>query len=72
MAVEYFDAPARTHRGTGFIQNLGHALGGIGRAKAAAHTYDRLSNMSDAGLARRGIQREDIRQIVIGQLIAVR
>ena len=60
------------HLGTGFIQTLVRALGSIGRAKAAEHTYNRLTNMSDAGLASRGVQREDIRQIVIQQLLTLR
>jgi hypothetical protein len=72
MAVEYFDAPARARLGTGFIRTLDRALGGIGRAKAAEHTYNRLANMSDAGLASRGIQREDIPKITIQQLLALR
>ena len=69
MAVEYFDAPARSRLGTGFIQTLVRAIGGIGRAKAAEHTFNRLSNMSDAGLASRGIWREDISQFAIQQLL---
>ena len=72
MAVEYFDAPARNGLGTGFIQTLVRALGSIGRAKTAEHTYTHLANMSDAELASRGVQRKDIRQIVIQQLLALR
>ena len=69
IAVEYFDAPARSRPVTVIIQKLFRALGSVGRARAAGHTYNRLANMSDAGLASRGIQREDIPQIVIQQLL---
>ena len=68
MTVGYFDAPARTGLGTRFIQSLAGALDSINRATAAGRTYERLTNMSDAELARRGIQRKDIPQIVIQQL----
>ena len=69
MAAEYFDAPARTRLETGFIQTLVHALGSIDRARAAKHTCNRLTDMSAAELASRGIQREDIPQIVIQHLL---
>ncbi len=68
MAVEYFDAPARTGLGTRFIRSLTGALDSINRATAAGRTCERLTNMSDAELASRGIQREDIPEIVIRQL----
>ena len=68
MAVDYFDAPKRTNLGTRFFQSLARALDSINRATAAGHTCERLANMSDAELARRGIRREDIPQIVIRQL----
>ena len=68
MAVDYFDVPARTNLGTRFIQSLTGALDSINRATAAGRTCEHLANMSDAELARRGIRREDIPQIVIRQL----
>lgn len=68
MAVEYFDTPARTGLGTRFIRTLTGALDSIHRATAAGRTCERLANMSDAELASRGIQREDIPKIVIRQL----
>lgn len=66
MAVDYFDAPARARLGT---RSLARALGSIDRARAAGHTCNRLTNLSDAELAGRGIRREDIPQIVIQQLL---
>ncbi len=72
MAVEYFDNPAHIRPASGFFQTLNRVLGSVGRAMAAEHTYLRLANMSDAGLASRGIRREDIPQIVIQQLLALR
>ncbi len=69
MAVGYFDAPVRTGLGTRFIQSLAGALDSINRATAAGRTCENLSSMSDAELARHGIQREDIPQIVIQQLL---
>ena len=69
MASDYFCAPARARLGTGFIQTLDRALGSIDRARSAGHTCNRLTNMSDAELAGRGIQREDIPQIVIQRLL---
>ncbi len=69
MAGEYFDASVRTRLETGFIQTLGRALDSIDRARAAGHTCNCLANMSDAELASRGIQREDIPKIVIEQLL---
>ena len=68
MAVDYFEAPARTGLATRFFQSLARALDSINRATAAGHTCERLANMSDAELARHGIRREDIPQIVIRQL----
>ena len=69
MAVDYFDAPARTSLGTRFIQSLIGALDSINRATAAGRTCENLANMSDAELASRGIRREDIPQIVIQRLL---
>ena len=69
MAVDYFDAPKRTNLGTRFFQSLARALDSINRATAAGRTCEGLFNLSDAELARRGIQREDIPQIVIQQLL---
>ncbi len=69
MAAEYIDAPARTSLGTRLIQSLTDALDSINRATAAGRTCESLANMSDADLASRGIQREDIPQIVIQQLL---
>ncbi len=68
MAVDYFDAPARTGLGTRFIRSLTGALDSINRATAAGRTCEHLTNMSDAELASRGILREDIPEIVIRQL----
>ncbi len=65
MAVDYFDASARTSLETRFFQTLARAPDSINRATAAGHTCEHLTNMSDAELASRGIQREDIPQIVI-------
>ena len=57
MAAEYFDAPAHPHLATRLIQTLVRAFGSIERARAAGHTCNRLTNMSDAALARRGLRR---------------
>ena len=72
MAVAHFDIPAPARLGAGFIQTLVRVLGSIGRAKAAERTYNDLANMNDAGLASRGLQREDIPKIVIQELLASR
>ncbi len=68
MAVGYFDAPVRTGMGTRFFQSLAGALDSINRAAAAGRTCERLASMSDAELAKHGIQRNDIPKIVIQQL----
>lgn len=39
---------------------LGNLIGDIGRARAAALTFDRLNAMSDARLARRGLARDEL------------
>ena len=69
MASEYFDAHAPADLHTGFIRTLARALDSIDRARAAGHTCNRLANMSDAELASRGIQREDVPRILIKQLL---
>ena len=68
MAAEYIDTSARAHPETGFFQKLVRAFDSIDRARVAGRTCNRLTNMSDAELASRGIRREDIPQIVIQQL----
>lgn len=69
MAVDYFDAPARTNPVTRFIRSLAGAFDSINRATAAGRTCEYLANMSDAELGDRGIRREDIPQIVMQQLL---
>ena len=59
-------APAPQTR-KGFFRPIAEFLDGIRLARAMAHLYDVLSAMSDAGLARRGIKREDIPRIAVNE-----
>jgi len=57
------------HETPAFLQRLGGRVSamfeGIAEARAMAHHYKTLSQLSDAELARRGLKREDIPQAVI-------
>ena len=50
---------------TGFLRPVAELFAGVRLARAMAHRYDVLANLSDAGLSARGIKREDIPGIVV-------
>jgi hypothetical protein len=52
-------------RRNGFFRSVAEFFAGIRLARAMAHRYDVLSNLSDAQLDARGIKREDIPSIVV-------
>ena len=57
-----------------FLQRLGQRFSalieGISEARAMAEQFKSLSRLSDAELARRGIKREEIPQVVIGRRVS--
>jgi hypothetical protein len=48
-----------------FFRMISEFFEGIRLARAMAHQYDVLSRLSDGELARRGLRREDIPQVVV-------
>ena len=50
---------------THFFRPVAELFAGIRLARAMAHRYDVLANLSDAELGARGIKREDIPSIVV-------
>lgn len=44
----------------GFWQGISDFVGDVGRARRASLLYNELSQLSDAGLRKRGLRREDI------------
>ncbi len=44
----------------GFFNGVSDFFGDVGRARHAASLYNELSQLSDTGLQKRGLRREDI------------
>lgn len=62
-AAVSFEVPSRKTGGNPFIRaasGVATFFGDLARASEAAATYRRLSYMSDAALAKRGLKREDL------------
>jgi len=59
------------HQAPAFLQRLGEHISaffdGVQEARAMAHRYQTLSQMTDAQLAARGLKREQIPQAVLNR-----
>ena len=65
MSTLVLTAPTGARRRPRFFRVISEFLAGIRLARAMAHQYDVLSRLSDGELARRGLRREDIPQVVV-------
>lgn len=69
MTIAYNETPATDRDRPAFFGVIGGLFGLLGRSIAAANTYETLSHLSDAQLARRGLTRPDIANVAVTILL---